>query len=384
MAYPTAIGCGCLLGVGGAPRLLAAEWSMQPAFSWSADYDSDRSLAPAGVQGSEEGVLSADVQLQRSVENLKMTLEPHFDVRRYSDSVWGPTDDRSLATSLAWSGERTQLNVSGSISNQTTLTTELLETGIVNADTRRRTAQASGELDFSKTEKHLFFAQVSYSGTTYSGPPLVQLELPGYRYGAASAGERFLLSEHLTLSASAFGDILRSDRQGGSSYEAGGQVELNYAHSEYTTFDVSVGQSRRTLAGVPGNGTNVSASVTRKLALGSVALSYTRSLVPYGTGFLVERQQVTASATRALTPYLTADVAVLRVQNNQSTVRLGLDRPYYDNAVAGLNWQLSETWSLRSQVSTSWSQPIHSAALVHEWRAGLTMTWTPGPSAISR
>src|ERR1700746_2577778 len=115
MAYPTAISCGCLLGAGGAADLQAAEWSMQPTFSWASDYDSDRSLAAQGVQGSEAAMLSADVQLERSLENLQMILQPHFDVRRYSDSVWGPGNDRSLATALSWNSERTQLKLSGSI-----------------------------------------------------------------------------------------------------------------------------------------------------------------------------------------------------------------------------------------------------------------------------
>ncbi|HEY6927479.1 MAG TPA: hypothetical protein VI653_28650, partial [Steroidobacteraceae bacterium] len=69
MAYPTAIGCGCLLGAGGTSQALAAQWSMQPVLSWELDYDSNRNLQPAGP-ASEQAVLSADVQLQRAVENM--------------------------------------------------------------------------------------------------------------------------------------------------------------------------------------------------------------------------------------------------------------------------------------------------------------------------
>ncbi len=357
---------------------------MQPVFSWTLDYDSDRSLSSPSAQGSEQAVLSADVRLQRSLENMQITLEPHFDVRRFSSSYWGPGDDRSLAGAYSWTGERMQFSLNASIANQNTLTTELLETGIVNTNTRRRTSQASAEWDWSRTEKHQFFTQLSYSDTSYSGPSLVQLELPGYRYYVGSLGERLFLSEHLTLSVSAFGDALSSDRSGASSHEEGGQLGLIYAHSEKTSCNVSVGESERSLGGQRSTGTNATASITHNLYLGSVALSYTRSLQPYGTGVLVERQQLTASASRSLTPYLSTDVAVLRIQNNNSTVRLGLDRPYYDNAVAGLNWRLGETWTLRSELTTSWSQPTRSNATVREWRAGLTMTWKPSPSVMSR
>jgi hypothetical protein len=382
MAYPTAIGCGCLLGAG-VSQPHAAEWSMQPTFSWTADYDSDRNLA-VNSQGSEAAVLYGDLRLQRALENTQIVLEPKFALRRYSDSIWGPGDDRSLYTSFNWMGEHARLDLSGSLANQSTLTTELLETGIVSTNTRRRLAEAGGEWDWTLAERHQLFLQLSYTGVGYQGPPLVELELPGYRYPSGSVGGRFNLSERTTISVSAFGDALLSDRAGASSHEAGAQVELRYAHSERTSFDVSIGESRRSVAGVSGLGTVAALSVSRNLSLGTATLGYTRNLVPYGIGFLVERQQFTAAATRPLTPYLVADITVLRIQNNQSTVLLGLDRRSYDNAVLGLNWQLNESWTLRSEATTSWSQPIRSNVTVHEWRTALTMTWKPSASARSR
>jgi hypothetical protein len=276
------------------------------------------------------------------------------------------------------------LSVIGSIANQTTLTTELLETGITDTNARRRTEQASGELDVGRTEEHLFFTQVSYLGTSYSGPPALEELLPGYRYDSAASGERFILSEHLTFSASAFGDILHSDRAGGSSHEAGGQLELKYSHSEQTTFDVQIGESRRVLTGDASFGTNVLATATHNFELSAVSLSYSRSLAPYGNGFLVERQQITASLQRSLTPHLIADLSAIRIDNNESTVRLELDRRFYDNLGGGLTWQLSENWSLRSEATTSWSPPINYDHTVHEWRTALTMTWKPVPNVISR
>ena len=397
MTYPTAIGCGCLLGAGGLSPLHAAQWSLQPSFMWLTDYDSNRLIEP-NAPGSEQAVLSADLQLQRSMENMQISLEPHFDVRRFSDSIYGPGDDRSLAGALSWSSERNQLSLNGSIANANTLTTELLETGIINTDTRRCSETASAELDMARTEEHLFFTQVSYLGASYAGPAAGLL--PGYRYESGALGERFVLSEHLTLSVSPFGDILHSDRAGGSSHEVGGQVELQYSHSERTTFDVQVGESERVLS-VPATGTyvltpttrfkpeasvgtNVNATATRKLERSSVSLAYTRSLVPYGNGFLVERQQITASIKHSLTEYLDADLSAFRIDNNDSTVRLGLDRRFYDNVGGGLSWRVSESWTLRSEATTSWAPPINYPHTVHEWRTALTMTWKPIPKIISR
>jgi hypothetical protein len=376
---------------------------MQPLLSWSADFDDDRNLEP-GTAGSEQAILSADVRLQRAIENLQLSLEPHVDVRRYSDSIYGPGNDRSLAAGLAWLGERIQVNFNASIADQNTLTTELLETGITDTNTRRRLETANGELDLSWTEKRVLFTQLSYLGSAYSGNLQAEEQLPGYRYVSAAAGERFILSEHYTFSVSAFGDLLHSERAGDSSHEYGLQAEINYAHSEHTSYDLQVGESRRSLAGatyfvtepgqpgviqltVPGStgtGTNISASFIHNFELSVVQLNYNRSLVPYGNGLLVQRQQATAVARRSLSQYIDVDFTVLRIQNSAATVRAGVDRRFYENALAGLNWKIGETWTLRSEAGTSWSPPIGSDTTVHEWRAALTMTWKPNPTAMSR
>ena len=394
MAYPTAIGCGCLLGAGGLSHVLAAEWSVQPILSMESDYDSDRNLQ-VGTGGSEAATLYTDLRLQRSVESMQILLEPRFDVRRYSASIWGPGNDRSLTGNFTWASERTKVSLMGFIGNQTTLTTEPTETGIINGSIRRRSSQASGEWDWSHSELHQSFVQATYTGAAYSGgqPQLLALELPGYHFSSGAIGERFFPAEKWTLSVSAFGDALSSTRPGSSSHEEGGQVEANYRYTERMAFDVSIGESKRSLAGQTGTGTDASVSVTETLERGSAALAYVRSLVPYGIGYLVQRQQFTASLVRPVAPTLDWNLTVLRIQNNASTVRLGLDRPSYLNTQVGLNWHIGESWSLLPTAGTSWSRPITPPVLaqtgfreptVFEWRAALTLVWQPLPAARSR
>jgi hypothetical protein len=391
MAYPTAIGCGCLIGAGGVSHLLAAEWSVQPVFTLATDYDSDRNLAH-DTQGSEEAVLYGDLKLQRAMENTQIVLEPKFDLRRYSDSIWGPGNDRSLNAALTWTDERIKVSLAGFIANQSTLTTETLESGVINGNTRRRTEQASGEWDWSQNERRQTFLQLGYLSSSYSGSPLVELELPGYRYPSASFGERFFLSERLTFILSAFGDALTSAREGNSSHEAGAQVEVIDQFTEANSFDISVGQSKRSLSGQSGSGTNGSVTLTHLLERGSASLSYVRSLVPYGTGILAERQQIVASLVRPLTPELDANFSVIRIKNNASTVRLGIDRPYYNNASVGLGWKMGESWTLQPQVSAALTKPIPPLGstepgdnrTVLEWRAQLSLVWQPLPDKKSR
>ena len=406
MAYPTAIGCGCLLGAGGAAHLWAAEWSVQPSFSWTTDYDNDRSLS-GQYPGSESAVLTGDLKLQRASENMQIQLEPKYDLRRYSDSIWGAGSDRSLTAALNWNGERNALNVSAAIANTTTLTTEVLQSGIINGEIRQRLENFNAQWSWSRTERHQFFLQAGYTDVGYIDSPYVLAsptgplvpELPGYKYSTGSLGERFFMSERTILSVSAFGDALQSPIRGNSSHEEGLQVEYSTSYSERFSLDATVGESKRTLgvesrdAANPSivttraqssNGTNASVLITRSFELGNATLNYTRNLTPYGTGILVQRQQVSAGFTRSLTSYLDANINLIRVQNSASTVRLGLDRPYVDNAILGLAWKIGESWTVAPNVATSWTRAIGSNMPIHEWRAALSMTWRPLASTRSR
>ncbi len=379
-AYPIVPGCLFLLGAAPLPAV-AAEWSINPTYSWSVDHDSNRTLDESPV-GSEATVLTADLRFRRALEDTTLVIEPKYSLRRFSDAHLGNGDDRSLATAWDRVWERSHLSLSASVFDQSTLTTELLETGILQADLHQNLIQGGGDWNWSLSERRQLFTQVSYADVSYHGGGAVNTLLPGYRYPSASLGERFVFSATGTVSVSAFGSSLQSDTAGNSSREAGLQVELTYAFSEHGRFDGSLGRSQRTLAGQRSQGTTIALSVTRELPLGSMSLAYTRNLVPYGVGFLVERQLLTIAGSRQLTPYLDATLSLIRARNDELSVLLNIDRRSLDSAVAGLNWRPAETWSLGLQLAATRTQGpgfFGSAERVNEWRSAFVLTWNPHP-----
>jgi hypothetical protein len=351
-------------------------------YSSSVDYDSNRRLL-TDARGTGSAILTADLRFKHALEDSEISIEPRYTLRRYTDSSLGNGDDRSIAASLTHSRERSTEQMTASYSDQSTLISELLETGIVSIDTHRRQTQAGGTWSWSQTERRQLITQLSYIDVSYYGEG--RASLPGFRYPSGSVGERFGLSEKGSLTVSAFGSALSSDARGGSSHEYGLQAQLIYYFSELTHFDGSAGESSRLLDGVSSYGTDASLSLTRDMTRGSLALNYTRSLVPYGTGFLVERQQATASGTYQMTPYLSVNMSLLRIQNNDAAVRLGLDRRSIDNISTGLNWHPTETWSFGLQVSGIRTQTptLFADKTVNEWRSVATLTWSPLPRARS-
>jgi hypothetical protein len=379
IAYPAALGS-CVLG-GGASPLWAAEWSITPSYSASADYDSNRRLA-AEAKGTGATVLAVDLRFKRALEDLEFTIEPRYALRRFTDSTLGNGDDRSVDTGMSYIGEHSTANLTASYWDQSTLITELLETGLVSANTHRRTAQGGASWNWNLTERRTLITQLSYMDVSYHGQ--YASSLPGFRYTSGVLGERFSLSERGSFTLSAYGSKLQSDTQGNSSHSEGIQAEIIYALSERTNLDASIGESRRVLSGQSSHGTDASFSLNHSLLLSRVSLGYTRSLVPYGSGFLVQREQFTATVSHQLTPYLDSYLSFLRIQNNETAVLLRVDRPNYNTLAAGLNWHPAETWSVGGRIEGVRTQLFGLAGqTVSGWRSYLNVTWSPFPKSRS-
>jgi hypothetical protein len=369
-----AIGWGFLLCAAAAPSV-AAEWSMTSLYSWSVDHDSNRTLN-AGVSGSESTVLTADLRFERALEDLQLTVEPRYSWRRYSDSLYGNGDDRSLYAGLAWERDLSRLDLTASIWDQSTLLTELLETGLVRADSHRRLVQAGANWVWAQTERRQMVGQLQFSDTHYYGQG--SQFLPGYQYPSGSLGERFVFSERGDVTVSAYGSYFTSQAAGNTSRELGLQAAIDYQFSERTKLNASLGQSSRRLAGASSSGTDASLLLRHDFLRASISLAYTRSLVPYGFGFLVERQQATLSGVRHLTEHFDANFSVFRIQNNETAVLLNLARRSYDNASVGLSWRPWEEWRLGAQLTGTHTQlPGLSHVTVNEWRGSLSLVWTP-------
>jgi hypothetical protein len=381
IAYPAALGSCCVLGSGSAP-LSAAEWSLTPNYSASVDYNNNRRLIPDD-KGTDASVLAIDLLFKRALEDMQFTFEPRYVLRRFTDPSLGNGDDRIVKAGFNWLGEQSTVNLTASYWDQSTLTTELLETGIASANTHRRMLQTGATWTLNQTERRALIAQLSYLDVSYYGQ--AEKQFPGYRYPSGSVGERFIFSERGSFTVSTYGSVLSSPTPGGSSRELGLQSEINYAFSERTSIDASIGESSRKLNGDDSHGTDASIALNHSLYLGQITLGYTRSLVPYGTGFLVEQQRFTATLSRPLTPFLASDVSFVRVQNNEAAVLLRIDRPNYNSLSAGLNWRPVETWSIGARLEgvRAGLPPGSGPTSVNGWNSSVTVTWYPFPKSRS-
>ena len=354
---------------------------MTPRLNWTVGQDSNPRLE-RDAESSGSGSTTMDLQFQRATENMSIQVAPHLRLQRFTDPDLGNNHDLSLTAGLSRQFERSRLDVGALFSDTSTIITDLVETGLVRDNSHRRSAQADVSYNFMLAESRILFAQLSYSDVSYYGDN--SSVFVGYRAPDVTVGEKFVLSERLSLSVSAFGSRLYSDARNGDSEQTGAQLGVSYAMSDVTHLDASLGSSRRTLSGDKSSGTVASASLMRDLSRGRLSLSYSRNLVPNGYGVFMERQETIATGTLFISEHLDADLTARATRNRQTAFNFVFDRETYDDVAVGLHWRFSETWLLNAYMATTQAQTRYSLEEVSQWRSGVGVTWSPIPRVRSR
>jgi hypothetical protein len=363
----------------------AAEWSVAPTLNWTADTDSNRDLAPNPVN-SQGTVVSGVLALERETEATKLTLNSQVDWHVYDRREYANVFEDNVNAVGTWTGDRTKLDVTAQDGDQSTLTTEATQTGILNSSIHQRMEQANFNVSYSQTERTSFIFNTGYTDSSYYGTAdsfLLNL-LEGYRNWTSSVSEQFQLTELSSLTATASRVEVLTRLPGNNTTETGGQIAYHRPLSESLSFDVSIGDNRVDSGESGRNATTGSLVLGKSFEAGSLTLDYSRSLSPYGTGEVAQRQQLSLTGTRNLTDQLQLNGSVMRVQNGQLAAPPQLGGQLLpqvlnsDSVTLSLRWACTETLSLTTEVGGTHAQiPVVSNAAVNEWRASVSVAWTP-------
>jgi hypothetical protein len=360
----------------------AGQLSFEPTINFAVDDDSNRYLAAQGTASQSE-FLQVAADFRGSTESTDFKISPlvryqYFDTRAFADIF-----ERDVNLTDVWTFERGKLTLTGEDGDHSTLTTEATETGILSSRLHQRLDQGGLSYSYNQTERLALIVAGSYTDVSYYGTPdsLLLNLLSGYRYPSGSMGVQFLVSETSTLTANASYSQVLSPLLGLDSRDAGGSLEYRRSVSENIDLDAVIGATRAQSA-TSQTLVNGSLSLTRRFALSNLALSYVRNLSPYGTGELVERQTFSLSASRALSDLLNLTLSASRVQNSLLNIQPEFGQlpqvQTYNTALLSCSWQFAQYWSLNAQIGTTRTQtPSQISQTVHEWRAGLSVTWSP-------
>jgi hypothetical protein len=372
---------GTLAGaVGGLPAT-AAEWSAAPSVAWTVDHQSNRELQPEGEK-SQGAFVSLDLLLKRATEVSEISIRPHVQLQRFNGDTVADADNASLTFNTLRRGERHSLSAQVRLVHENTLTGELADSGLVGRDTTRDLSSMAAAWSHELSERHIREVQLSYARLEYDGD--LEAQLPGYRYPSVALVERFELSARAALAITAFGSELQSGAQLDDMANYGAQLSFDRQLTPRFTARIALGFSDTEIGPVTENGYVAEMSLRREIELGFWSFDYRHSVAASGRGVLVERDRLSLSVQRALSPRMVGRLELQSVHNDDLGVRLSGERRRYDAVEAGLDWRLARTWSLGWRVGALRANSAFGGERGEGWRTSLFASWSPRPWTISR
>lgn len=360
----------------------AAQWSCEPQLSWLVGYNSNVQLAPSNVQATGEAILSLDAVFKGLTETTEWDLHPHLDFQRYPQHDGFNANTGSLQGAFTTRTERSQFSVNAGYEEASTLTTELVDTGIVDGNTSRNTASAALGWQRELSERQQLGLQVSYANVVY--PNGEQFGLIGYRYPSVTLSDTLAYSARTSFSFALFADDLYAPLTGYDSSDRGARVSFTHRFSDRVKVSATLGISETDVLGNVQHGSVWDVRATRTTEHGHFDLDYSQTVQPSGRGYLIRRNAATLSLSQQLKGSLYGTVSLLDLRNSNLASGPFLDVPRYSSADVGLEWHVS----LQVVITLAGGYASTITAVTYQpangWHGAINTVWTPVPRSTSR
>jgi hypothetical protein len=323
--------------------------------------------------------------LKRLTDRSELTLRPRFVSARYSDDETLDSDDQFVTAGYRWVGERSEWKSELGLTRDTTLTSELGSTGLVQSNRRHEAASFTVAPEVTFTERvsggvQMFLMDNRYVDAAFTG-------LVDYRYTALSLFSTVLLSDAgsaLTVTAQA--GELSTDGFGGSDTRDGTlRLGWNFQPALLWTAALSAGPSMVETDAGSDRGLVIDSEIKRQGDRWSLTANAGRSQSPTGRGVLTRRDEVRLSFSRSLAERLSTTVGARWVRAEDLLPQQGGSITYqvnYARLDIGANWRVARDWSLSLQLSGNTQDYELATERANGHRASLNIVWNGQPQSL--
>jgi hypothetical protein len=355
-----------------ADSCLAAEWSVEPSVSLREEY-TDNFFFTTGARSSVWGTtLSPEVKFSRKSETLETTGGLKLNFNRYSGEEGLDTEDVFLTFLSSYRAERNTLGLNINATRDSTLLSELAETGVVQARRQRDQLIVNPSLSRLLTETTLIKIEYIQRDTNYEDAP--GTSLIDYRDQAAAATLQYTLSARTVLSFSAYYDRFETDPANFEAKTHGIQTAVNHQFSETLRGELGLGaykiestvasqalvctgpvllgtcfgQLTRVTSSTEEStsGYTLSANLEKRWETTVLSGRLSREISPTGVGSLVQVDTLSASWIHDLSPTLKASIGASAYRSRYiGDIVSNSDSQYY-NFEPRLSWRMTEWWTL--------------------------------------
>lgn len=362
---------GLLLGPVISTSALAAEWAIEPAVALRTEYNDNLRLTLAPHDSVTLSALSPQVLLRKTTETSEISLRGIVNLNRYWDDSSLNSTDYIYNLNASLLNERSQLSLNAGYVRDSTLASELTETGVLTARTQRSSIRVNPQWSWSVSPLSAVglsysFADVSYAARQSAG-------LTDYRNQDVSIWGSHKLGERDELKLGAYYAQYETRPAAYQSDTYG--ITLGYARdfSENTKVSTQLGV-RRTKATrqaltqvlvptfIPGlfqivlvpqqidsqnGGALLNIGIdTKWSARTTLRGRISRELNPSGSGSLVESDRISAGVSHGFTERTNLNVNASAYRTRFSDAALSASNSRYHSLEARLDSRLDEHWSV--------------------------------------
>lgn len=334
----------------------AAVWTTTPWGTLQAEYTDNLQLIPGYSNWMVGGVANAGVRAQLTDEFGYLRLSPSLRSTRY-DSVEPLNGDDQLFD-LTWlrRGERSEWRIDGNWTRDTTLTSELAVSGLVQGRKRRVASYIAPSYSYILSARQSIGAGVTYTKVNYKDAALTGLV--DYDYINANLNWGYRWSEKTTISSLLFASRMEAQKVDNRLESSGAQVRLTTSFSERWSGAFSVGGRHTEGSTLPSGGVQgwlAEASMNRKDEYGSWGGAISRTIDPSGVGTLVQRDQLVLTRDQALSPMWRLGLSASFIENKDVQTLVAVNRRYRNGAMR-LSRVVTPDWYLDLVYSYDWQK----------------------------
>jgi hypothetical protein len=372
----------CIVGVGHCATADAAEWSVQPRIAATVDHDTNRRLEVADDPSSALRV-NASMEAAYLSPVTRVSIAPRVSIARFDGS------DRELDSNdfggdlrLAHVTPRWSWNVGGNAARDSTLATELTDTGFVVGRARRNTLAFDGSATWQWTER--ISLQVSAADSDVRFDRAAGTGLVPYEYASASFAVVRQWDTQTDLILQAYAGRLDAPSTGVRNTNTGVLARIGRRVSERLRLEASAGMSQTESQSAHDRSSTYGLNATWQGTRSSVGLALNRTVEPSARGRLVDATSISIDARRELSERFSVFANALAIAREDLLLGFIPDDRDYRNVSIGASWALQETLRVdlalgRSSQSFEFS-PLDGAGE----RVALSLAWSPRRAAMSR
>jgi hypothetical protein len=339
----------------------AAELSLRLSLRLSEGYNDNIRLEPGPHPSVTITTVSPGMELSARTETVSAGLKAQATVNRYHGDARLDATDLILDGSLKRVFERGQAGASLGYVRDSTLASELRQTGVVQANRQRARVSLNPSWTSQISERASLtlgydYAQVKYENAEGTG-------LTGYRTQTPYGIFSYRLSERSRLEATGGVSRLLRDSPRDTLRTVYAQILLEHDLSEVLTAKLGIGANRVRFSSAGSKGGWLAqGSLERRYETGRVSLGVARELNPTGAGELTQTDRLFASWSGKLSPQLSYGLngAIYRNEPIRSTGGSTADQYY--RLSANLGWLMTERWSIEAEIAHARQEPDQGAA----------------------